>query len=128
MSAGLPGLGLGGLFFVITALLGPFAELARTVRGQGSVAAWRWRLREFALALAMIVVFELVRRAVSGLISGGLELRSVAVTAIVLATVLTAAKLAELVLVLRRRVSRRRSALALRRYGPAPRLQPDPEG
>jgi hypothetical protein len=128
MSAGLPGLGLGGLFFVITALLGPFAELARTVRGNGSAAAWRRRLREFALALAMIAVFELVRRAVAGFVSGGLELRSVAVTAIVLASVLAAAKLAELVGVLRRRLSRRRSALALRRYGPAPHLQPDPEG
>ena len=113
---------------MITALLGPFAELARTVRGQGTAAAWRPRLREFALALAMIAVFELVRRAVSGFVSGGLELRSVAVTAIVLAAVLAAAKLAELVVVLGAGLSRRRGGLALRRYGPAPRLRTDPEG
>ena len=128
MSAGLPGLGLGGLFFVITALLGPFVELWRTARGAGSVAAWRRRLREFALALAMVAVFELVRRAVSGVVSGGLEVRSVAVTAIVLAAVLAAAKLAELVCVVGRGLSRRRRALALRRYGQPPRLQTDPEG
>jgi hypothetical protein len=135
MSAGLPGLGLGGLFFVITALLGPLAELARTLRGQGSAAEWRRRLREFALALAMIAVFELVRRALGGLVSGGLELRTVAVTAIILAAVLSAAKLAEIVVVVGRALSRRRRAPALRRRAPAPRrrapaprLRPDPEG
>lgn len=127
MSAGLPGLGLGGLFFVVTALIGPFAELARTARGRGSVAAWRETLRQFAMAVAMIAVFELVRRAADGLISGSLELRSVAVTVAVLAAVLCAAKLLEVAVVVRRRFSRR-SGPEPRRYGPAPRLQTDPEG
>ena len=40
MSAGLPGLGLGGLFFILSALLAPLLELGRPVRGRSS-RAWR---------------------------------------------------------------------------------------
>lgn len=63
MSAGLPGLGLGGLFFILSALVAPVIELARTVRGRSSVAAWREVGRSFALALAMVVVIDLSVRA-----------------------------------------------------------------
>ncbi len=53
MSAGLPGLGLGGLFFVVSALVAPLFELVRmrawhqqrravAVRS-GVSSRWRWR-------------------------------------------------------------------------------------
>lgn len=69
MSAGLPGLGLGGLFFILSALLAPVVELVRTARGQSSAAAWRGVARQFAIAATMIVAVDLALRAVLGLAS-----------------------------------------------------------
>jgi hypothetical protein len=134
MSAGLPGLGLGGLFFVICALLAPFVELARTLRGRSSAAAWAQTMRQFSLALAMVVAFELVRRAIAVVTAGAgaFDVRTIGVTVGVLAAVLLLAKVAELVAVSRRRRTARaasRRARALGRYSPAaPRLAPDSEG
>ena len=109
MSAGLPGLGLGGLFFILSALLAPFVELVRTVRGRSSVAAWRAVGRQFALAMAMVAALELTLRLVyaladtTGLGGAGprgsltvLPLLPIAITLALLATVLGAAKAMEL--------------------------------
>jgi hypothetical protein len=63
MSAGLPGLGLGGLFFIFTALLAPAIELVRTARGESSVDAWRGVGRQFAIAVVMIIAVEITIRA-----------------------------------------------------------------
>jgi hypothetical protein len=63
MSAGLPGLGLGGIFFVLSALLAPLFELGRTVAGRSSPAAWRQVGRQFAIAAAMVVAVCLAMRA-----------------------------------------------------------------
>lgn len=62
MSAGLPGLGLGGLFFVISALLAPLFELRRVLQGRSSTEAWRQVGRQFAIAVAMIVAVDLTLR------------------------------------------------------------------
>jgi hypothetical protein len=62
MSPGLPGLGLGGLFFIFTALLAPAIELVRTARGQSSVEAWRGVGRQFAIAVMMIIGVDLTIR------------------------------------------------------------------
>jgi hypothetical protein len=62
MSPGLPGLGLGGLFFIVTALLAPAVELVRTVRGRSSVEAWRVVVRQFAIAVVMIIAVDLTIR------------------------------------------------------------------
>lgn len=62
MSAGLPGLGLGGLFFIISALLAPLFELGRTLQGRSSRAAWRGVGRQFAQAAAMVVTVDLALR------------------------------------------------------------------
>lgn len=88
MSAGLPGLGLGGLFFIASALLAPFPELWRTLRGHGSAAAWRSIGRQFAQALAMVAVILVCFR---------LPLAMLGLTAILLAAVVGGAKLAHLV-------------------------------
>lgn len=54
MTAGIPGIGLSGLFFVISALLMVVVELYRTVRGRSSVARWRFVGRQAAMALGIV--------------------------------------------------------------------------
>jgi hypothetical protein len=63
MSAGVPGLGLGGLFFVLSALAGPAIELVRTLAGASSRGAWSRVWRQFGIAVAMIVAVDLSLRA-----------------------------------------------------------------
>ena len=58
MSAGLPGFGLGGLFFICSALLAPIFEVPRTIQGRSSRARWGRILGHLSLALAMIVAVE----------------------------------------------------------------------
>ena len=116
MSAGLPGLGLGGLFFILLGLLAPFVELIRTARGRSSVAAWRAAGRQFALALTMIAAIELTLRLffwladATGLarsLSDGsptvLPLRSIGITLGLLVCVLAAAKALQLTATIRTR-------------------------
>jgi hypothetical protein len=54
MTAGLPGVGIGGLFYLISALLMPILEVVRTVRGRSSLARWRTVGRQFAMAVVMV--------------------------------------------------------------------------
>jgi hypothetical protein len=116
VSAGLPGLGLGGLFFVLLALLAPFVELIRTTRGRSSVAAWRAVGRQFALALTMVAAVELTLRLLYALadatgLAGPLSdrsptlvaLRPIGITLGLLACVLAAAKAMQLIATLRTR-------------------------
>lgn len=110
MSAGLPGIGLGGLFFIFSALAAPFPELWRTARGRSSVAAWRAILRQLAQALTMIVAVDLVL----GLAGSGLRLDLVGITTGILVAVLCAAKAAEIVLSSRARRRRRERRTRLR--------------
>ena len=133
MSAGLPGLGLGGLFFILLALLAPFVELIRTARGRSSVAAWRVVGRQFALALTMVAAVELTLRVLYGLadatglagpVSGGsptaLALRPIGITLGLLVCVLAAAKAMQLIATIR--THRRPLFPALRALGCHPRL------
>lgn len=104
MSAGLPGLGLGGLFFIFSALLSPFVELWRTLRGRSSGQRWRMVARQLAQALAMIVAIDLtIRAAYAGLgkpapVAAGtvLPLVQIGFTTILLIAVIGAAKVAHL--------------------------------
>ena len=41
MNVGLPGTGIGGLFYVLTAFLMPLLELGRTLRGRSSLQRWQ---------------------------------------------------------------------------------------
>ena len=59
MSAGLPGVGLSGVFFIISALLAIPLELVRTIRGHSTLARWGVVLRHAVLALVMILALEL---------------------------------------------------------------------
>ena len=69
MTAGLPGFGLGGVFFIISALLAPFGELIMTVRGRSSRARWASVGRQLLIALAMIFAVGAMLGLV-GLVSG----------------------------------------------------------
>lgn len=55
MIAGLPGTGLGLLFFVLSALLAPFVELWVVARGRSSRARWR-AVRNLVITAMLIVV------------------------------------------------------------------------
>jgi hypothetical protein len=68
-NAGLPGTGLGGLFYVVLALGMPVAELVATVRGRSSRRRWRFVLGQFGLGCAIVaavVATVLVLRALPG--------------------------------------------------------------
>lgn len=129
MSAGIPGLGLGGLFFVLSALAAPAIELGRTVMGTSSPAAWSRVWRQFAIAVAMIAAVDLSLRAcflLAGLVgltapdAGGvtvLPLAQFALAAAVLLALLAGAKMLQMVARLR---ARRRARAAARR--PRPQL------
>jgi hypothetical protein len=41
MTAGLPGTGIGGIFYLLLALLAPVREVPRLLRGQSSLRRWR---------------------------------------------------------------------------------------
>jgi len=114
VSAGLPGLGLGGLFFIISAVLAPLPELWRLIRGRSSVAAWQMIGRQLGQATLMIAAIDLSLRLVSLAISLGglgkapaaatgvfLPLATVGLTSALMVAVLCAAKLAELTVRLR---------------------------
>jgi hypothetical protein len=55
MFAGLPGIGVGTLFYVLIALLMPLWELVRVVRGTSSLARWRLIRRQFLFAVSIII-------------------------------------------------------------------------
>jgi hypothetical protein len=59
MSAGLPGVGLSGLFFIVSALLMLPLEIVHTLRGRSSRARWATVMRHFLTALAMLAALEL---------------------------------------------------------------------
>ena len=54
MNAGLPGVGIGGLFYLLCALCMPFVELGRTFAGRSSLARWRSVAVQFVMAVAMV--------------------------------------------------------------------------
>ena len=105
MSAGLPGVGLGGLFFILSALFAPIPELYRTARGRSSRAAWRMVGRQLLQALLMIAVVDLMLQ----LVGAGPRFDLVGITTALLVSVLAAAKLAQLAVTatLRRRAAAR---------------------
>ncbi len=131
MSAGLPGFGLGGVFFILCALVvAPAVEIVRTMRGRSSVAAWRVVSRQFAMALAMVVMIDLTLRATallpgipdSGVSQGltGPALEPIAISVAALAVLLIAAKLVAIALKPRRPL--RRSPVARKVYRAGRRL------
>lgn len=60
MNAGLPGTGLGGIFYLLLALVMPLHELYLTARGRSSRERWRLVLTQLGVALGIIAAVVLV--------------------------------------------------------------------
>jgi hypothetical protein len=54
MTVGLPGVGIGGIFYLISALLMPIHESIRTFRGESSAGRWRVVATHWTLAAAIV--------------------------------------------------------------------------
>ncbi len=114
MSAGLPGLGLGGLFFIFSALLAPFRQLLQTFRGGSRAGDWAMIGRQFAQATVMVAAIDLSLRLVYlGIAAAGLgnapsavsatviPLTLIGITSALLVGVLATAKFADIAVRLR---------------------------
>ncbi len=114
MSAGLPGLGLGGLFFIFSALLAPFRQLLQTLGGRSRAGDWATIARQFAQATMIVAAIDLsLRLAYLGIAAAGLgsppsavsatviPLTLIGITAALLVAVLAMAKFADIALRLR---------------------------
>jgi hypothetical protein len=62
MFAGLPGIGVGTLFYVLIALCMPVVELANVVRGTSSLARWRRILRQWFHAVSIVASIMVAER------------------------------------------------------------------
>jgi len=60
MTAGLPGIGIGGIFYLFCAFAMPFIELANTFRGKSSVKRWKIVGLQFNFAATIVGCFWLV--------------------------------------------------------------------
>jgi hypothetical protein len=54
MTVGLPGVGIGGIFYLVSALLMPVRSLVAVLRGRAEDARWPTVLRQSALALGIL--------------------------------------------------------------------------
>ncbi|MFI5206050.1 MAG: hypothetical protein ACHQVK_03845 [Candidatus Paceibacterales bacterium] len=57
MIAGLPGTGIGGLFYLLSTLLMPFREFYLTCRGKSSIKQWKVVGLQMSLALGVVGSF-----------------------------------------------------------------------
>jgi hypothetical protein len=133
MSAGMPGLGLGGMFFVLSALLAPVIEIPRMLRGETPDGTWREIGRNLVISLLIIAAVDCAMRfalLVAWLVGGGstdrltglsvVPLGPLAFTGLLLATLLAAAKLVSLALGALDRLGIRRASRRRRLpHGPA---------
>ena len=60
MTVGLPGTGIGGVFYLLSALLMPFTEIVKTLRGKSSLADWRLVIKQLSLGLAILAAMWLL--------------------------------------------------------------------
>ncbi|AHY47606.1 Hypothetical Protein RradSPS_2323 [Rubrobacter radiotolerans] len=56
MHAGIPGIGLGGLFFVLSTFVMLAVEVVRTLQGRSSLARWRRVGFQFSIASGIVLV------------------------------------------------------------------------
>ena len=62
MFAGLPGIGVGTLFYVLIALFMPVVELVKVVQGTSSLARWRRIIRQWLNAVSIVVSIMFAER------------------------------------------------------------------
>ena len=54
MTVGLPGTGIGGVFYLLSALIMPIIEIVMTIRGKSSLARWMFVLRQLAMGVTIL--------------------------------------------------------------------------
>jgi hypothetical protein len=57
MTAGLPGVGIGGIFYLLCALFMPLTEIINTLRGRSSVKRWRMVAQQFGILCGIVGAF-----------------------------------------------------------------------
>jgi hypothetical protein len=62
MFAGLPGIGVGTLFYVLMAFWMPVRELPRVIQGTSSLATWKIIVRQIFYAVSIIVTVMFAER------------------------------------------------------------------
>jgi hypothetical protein len=62
MFAGLPGIGVGTLFYVLMALVMPLWEIPRVIQGTSSLARWRLIVRQLIYASGIIATVMFAER------------------------------------------------------------------
>lgn len=73
MGPGIPGLGIGSVFYVVAGLLAPFREIVRTARGDSSAARWKVVRRQFLLAIGILASLVLLYLGFDALIARDLS-------------------------------------------------------
>lgn len=71
MFAGLPGIGVGTLFYVLAAFWMPFREMPRVMRGTSSVAAWRLIALQLVHATGILVTVVIAERFLLWMLGAG---------------------------------------------------------
>jgi hypothetical protein len=69
MFAGLPGIGVGTLFYVLTALVMPLVELTRLLRGDVSPTRWRLAISQFCFGVSIVASVALADRVLTIILS-----------------------------------------------------------
>jgi hypothetical protein len=69
MNAGLPGIGISGIFYLFTALMLPLIEAVRTVQGRSSLARWRFVATQFVFFWGIMGGFWLTGHVMSLVLS-----------------------------------------------------------
>jgi len=68
MFAGLPGIGVGTLFYVLMAFWMPVRELPRVIQGTSSLATWKIIVRQMFYAVSIIVTVMFAERVLLALL------------------------------------------------------------
>lgn len=112
MNPGLPGMGIGGLFYILSALLMPICEVRRRLQG-GAPGRWPLVARQFGIAIGIVgamsgvfwaldtaLLLEQVAAHAAGKVHmmWSLRVSALLVTSCVLATVLSTMQLVRLCL------------------------------
>jgi hypothetical protein len=69
MTAGLPGVGIGGIFYLASAIMMPARSLVAVVTGRAHEARWRVALQQAAIALGILVALWLTGLALAWIIA-----------------------------------------------------------
>ena len=73
MFAGLPGIGVGTLFYVLAAFWMPLREIPRVMRGSSSVAAWRLIMLQLVHATGILVTVVIAERFLLWMLGGSVQ-------------------------------------------------------